>query len=84
MQLKEIVGMTYGAGVSVVLDNLAYRGCTFKSGCKITYYGGPSRIENCQIDPGVVWDFQASAAYVWSVLSDLGFQVYPPGALARE
>jgi len=79
MKLPEIVGQTYGGGAQVGLDGIAYRNCTFKAGCRVIYRGGPSRVERCAVEPGCVWDFQDNAAFVLTLLSDLGFRVTPPG-----
>ena len=81
MKLPEVVGQSYGRGSQVGLDGVAYRNCTFKSGCTIIYRGGPARVESCMVEAEVVFDFQENAAFVVTLLTDLGFRLIPPGEL---
>ena len=78
MKLPEMVGQTYGSDAQVRLDGLAYRNCSFKAGCRVIYCGGPARIKSCVVEAGCVWDFRVNAAYVLTVLDDLGFELLPP------
>lgn len=81
MKLLEVVGQTYSAGAQIGLDGRCYRNCTFKTGSRIIYRGGPARVESCAAEVGVVWDFQDTAAFVVTVLRDLGFSLIPPGSM---
>jgi hypothetical protein len=82
MELPEVVGHTYESGSQVGLDGIAYRNCTFKAGCRIIYRGAATRVEACKVEAGCVWDFQENAAFVVTVLSDLGFRLIPPDGLS--
>jgi len=80
---KEVQNRSFGADDVVVIDDTAFRDCSFDHGCTIIYRGGIVLWERCRLN-NYRLRLEGAADRTVTLLKELGFELSSPASKIRE